>query len=101
MPVCGFDSLPGVAMRILTVLLAVLSFPAMATEAKPEIVRPTGTPQAIGAVHAVRTIPEACVRLEGMFTGAAAQPYRFAAVKSFPHCQPRARFVDFAQVQPT
>ena len=88
-------------MRVLTVLLAILSLPAIAAETKPEIMRPTGTPQAIGAVHTVRTIPEACARLEGMFTGAAAQPYRFAAVKSFPNCQPRARFVDFATALPT
>lgn len=88
-------------MRILTVLLATLSLPAMAAEAKPEIVRPTGAPQATGATHAVRTIPEACVRLEGMYTGEAAQPYRFAAVKSSPNCQPRARFVDFAKTLPT
>lgn len=88
-------------MRSLIVLLGILSLPAMAGEAKPEIVRPTGTPQAIGAVHTVRTIPEACARLEGVFTGDAAQPYRFATVKSFPNCQPRARFVDFAKAQPT
>ena len=88
-------------MRILTVLLALLSLPAIAAEAKPEIVRATGTPQAIGAVHTVRTIPEACVRLEGMFTSEAAQLYRFAAVKTSPNCQPRARFVDFAKVLPT
>lgn len=88
-------------MRSLIILLTILSLPAMAGEAKPEIVRPTGTPQAIGAVHTVRTIPEACARLEGVFTGDAAQPYRFAAVKSFPKCQPRARFVDFAKAQPT
>jgi len=88
-------------MRVLTVLLAILSLPVMAAEATPEIVRPTGAPQAIGAVHTVRTIPEACVRLEGVFTGDAAQPYRFAAVKSPPNCQPRARFVDFDRAQPT
>jgi len=87
-------------MRVLTVLLAILSLPAMAAETKPEIVRPTGTPQAFGAVHSVRTIPEACVRLEGVFTGDAAEPYRFAAVKSFSNCQPRARFIDFAKAQP-
>ena len=41
------------------------------------------------------------MRLEGVFTGDAAQPYRFAAVKSSPNCQSRARFVDFAKAQPT
>lgn len=87
-------------MRILTIVLVLLSLPAMAAETKPEIVRPAGKPQAIGAVHAVRTIPEACVRLEGVFTGDAGQPYRFRAVKSSPQCQPRARYVDFAKAQP-
>ncbi|GAB3350209.1 hypothetical protein [Lysobacter tyrosinilyticus] len=88
-------------MRILTVVLAVLTSSTMAAEITPEIVRPTGTPQANGAVHTVRTIPEACVRLEGVFTGDAAQPYRFTAVKSAPNCRPRARYVDFAQAQPS
>jgi hypothetical protein len=101
MPACGFDPLSGAVMRILTFLLAVLSLPAAAADAKPEIVRPTGKPQAVGTAHTVRTIPEACVRLEGMFTGDTAQPYRFAAVKSSPNCQPRARFVDFAKALPT
>ena len=56
-------------MRILTLLLATLSLPTLAADAKPEIVRPTGTPQAIGALHAERTIPDACVRRQGAFTG--------------------------------
>lgn len=88
-------------MRILALLLIAVALPAAAAGAKPEIVRETGKPQAMGAVHTVRAIPEACARLEGMFTGDAAQPYRFAAVKSSPACQPRARFVDFAKAQPS
>ena len=32
----------------------------------------------IGEAHTLRTIPEACARIEGMFTGQAAEPYKFA-----------------------
>lgn len=88
-------------MRVLTLVLAVLSLPAMASDRRPEIVRPAGSPQSVGAVHSVRTIPEACVRLEGVFTGAAEQPYRFAAVKTSPNCQARARYVEFAKARPS
>ena len=88
-------------MRVLPLLFVVLSFPVAAAGSKPEVARDTGKPQAIGTVHTVRAIPEACARLEGMFTGDAAQPYRFAAVRSSPNCQPRARFVDFAKAKPS
>jgi hypothetical protein len=88
-------------MRILPALLAAVAIPAVAAGSKPEITRGVGTPQAVGAVHTVRAIPEACARLEGVFTGDAAQPYRFAAVKTAANCQARARFVDFAKVQPS
>jgi hypothetical protein len=88
-------------MRVPAGLLVALTLPALAAATQPEIARDTGKPQAVGAVHTVRGIPEACARLEGMFTGDAAQPYRFAAVKSSPRCQPRARFVDFAKAQPS
>lgn len=87
-------------MRVLPFLFVALSLPA-AAGSKPEVARDTGKPQAVGAVHTVRAIPEACARLEGMFTGDAAQPYRFAAVRSSPNCQPRARFVDFAKATPS
>lgn len=74
--------------------------PALAAEPVPELQRPVGTAQAVGAVHTLRQIPEACARLEGVFTGQAAEPYRFSVVRSSPNCQPRARFVDYAQAQP-
>lgn len=86
-------------MRILPALFVAVALPAMAG-ARPEIARGTGTPQAVGTVHTVRAIPEACARLEGMFTGDAAQPYRFAAVRTSANCQARARFVDFAKARP-
>lgn len=88
-------------MRILPVLLVAAAFSAPAAAARPEIARDPGAPQSPGTVHTVRAIPEACARLEGMFTGEAGQPYRFAAVKTSPNCQPRARFVDYARAQPS
>lgn len=89
-------------MRNALVLSALLlSAPALAADPAPEIQRPAVNPQAAGAVHTLRQIPEACARLEGRFTGQAAQPYQFAVVRTSPHCQPRARFVDAAKAQPS
>ena len=75
--------------------------PASAADPKPEITRPVGTPQAVGAAHTLRTIPEACARLEGLFTADAAAPYKFAVVRTSPGCQARARFVDAAKAKPS
>lgn len=83
---------------LLVVLLIVL--PAHAGDPKPEIQRPPAAPQAAGARHTLRTIPEACVRIEGMFTGDAADPYAFSLVRTGSRCQPRARLVDAASAQP-
>lgn len=76
---------------------------ALATQAggqQPEIKRPLGKPQAIGALHTLRVIPEACVRIQGQFTGDVAKPYDFAIVPTRPRCQARARWVDAASVKP-
>lgn len=73
---------------------------AFAADPAPELQRAVGAPQAVGAVHTLRQIPEACARLEGVFTGQAAEPYRFNVARSSPTCQPRARFVDYLQAQP-
>lgn len=80
-------------------MLAAASPPTIAQA--PEIRREPATPQQTGALHTLRQIPEACARLEGMFTGDAAQPYRFATVRTSPNCQPRARFVDYAKAKPS
>lgn len=72
-----------------------------AVEPAPEIQRPAAAPQAVGVVHSLRQIPEACARLEGTFTGDAAQPYRYAPVRTSPQCQPRARFIDFDKARPS
>lgn len=63
---------------------------AMAGERAPEIQRPLAAPQAVGVTHTVRTIPEACARLEGRFTGDAGTPYALALVRTGARCQPRA-----------
>ena len=82
-------------------LLLVCALPLGAAEPKPEIVRPAASPQAVGAVHTLRTIPEACARIEGQFTGQAAQPYKFAVARTSPNCQPRARLVDATRARPS
>ncbi|WP_312235994.1 hypothetical protein [Stenotrophomonas sp.] len=84
-------------------LLWLALLPAIAASAAetPELQRATGAPQAVGAAHTLRQIPEACARLEGMFTADAAQPYTFAVVRTSEQCQPRARFVDFDKAQPS
>jgi len=93
-------------MRLAFVLLAIAALPALAAAprsetAKPEISRDAIKPQAVGTAHTLRTIPEACARIEGVFTGDAAQPYKFAVVRTSPNCQPRARFVDAAKAKPS
>lgn len=88
-------------MRLLALMLAAATLPAIAADPTPEIKRGPATPQAVNAVHTLRQIPEACARLEGMFTGDAAQPYKFAVVRTSPNCQPRARFVDAAKAAPS
>jgi hypothetical protein len=87
-------------MRFAPVLLLAVALPALAADPSPEIQRPPGTPQAVGTVHTVRGIPEACTRLEGMFTGDASRPYKFDAVRTSPNCQARARFVDGKEAKP-
>jgi hypothetical protein len=90
-------------MRLAALLFAAvipMAMPALAADPKPEIDRPAGAPQAIGAVHTLRVIPEACTRLEGAFTGEAAKPYLFQGVPTSPNCQPRARFVEAKAAKP-
>ena len=69
-------------------LLAVST--ALAGDREPEIQRAPATPQAVGVVHTLRTIPEACTRLEGRFTADGSAPYALAAVRTGARCQSRA-----------
>lgn len=68
------------------------------TDPAPEIQRDPAPPQAVGQVHTLRNIPEACARLQGRFTGDAAHPYAFAVGRTSARCQPRARLVDADKV---
>ena len=82
-------------------VLVAASSAAGAADPRPEVERPPATPQAVGVLHSLRTIPEACTRLQGKFTGDAADPYRFQAVRTSPACQPRALVQDAAKVKPS
>lgn len=90
-------------MRLALALIAITTTisTAFAADPAPEIKRGASTPQAVGAVHTLRQIPEACARIEGAFTGQAAEPYKFAVVRTSQNCQPRARFVDAAKAKPS
>jgi len=88
-------------MRSILTVALLLSAPAFASDPVPEITRPAGTPQANGVVHTLRQIPEACARIEGVFTGQAADPYKFSVVRTSPNCQARSRFVDAAKAKPS
>lgn len=81
-------------------LLSAIALPVAAAEPTPEIERAVAAPQAVGAVHTLRAIPEACARLQGEFTGDPAQPYAFSAVRTSANCQPRAQLVDATRVKP-
>jgi hypothetical protein len=85
---------------VLASALAVL-MPLRAAQPGPEIQRPAATAQAIGQVHTVRQIPEACVRLEGRFgEKTAAMPYALRVVPLGGSCQPRARYLGGGEVAP-
>lgn len=86
---------------LFAILALSASLPLLAADPAPEIKREAGQPQAVNALHTLRQIPEACARMEGMFTGNAADPYKFAVVRTSPNCQPRARFVDAAKAKPS
>lgn len=67
----------------------------------PEIRRDPGKPQAIGVRHTLRTIPEACARIEGVFTGKPASPYLSEVVNTNPACHPRVRLRDASEAKPS
>lgn len=90
------------SMRMqLALAIALASGAASAADPQPEVRRPAGTPQPPGVVHTLRTIPEACARLTGVFNESDAAPYSMSATRSSATCQPRARFVDAAKAKPS
>ena len=92
-------------MRPLPLMLfaAMLAAPmlANATDPVPEIERGAVAPQQTGMLHALRTIPEACARLQGEFSDDPAQPYRFAVGRTSAGCQARARMLDVDKAKPS
>ena len=82
-----------IAMYLALVLAA--SAAAVAAEPAPEIARPPGSSvaQPVGQLHTLRNIPEACVRLEGLFTGDPGEPYRIEVLPRDP-CVQRAAYVE-------
>ena len=81
--------------------MLVLALPAAAADPVPEIHRDPATPQPPGVLHTLRQIPEACARIQGQFTGDAANPYTFEVVRTNPNCVPRAKLVDATEVKPS
>ena len=81
-------------LAVLSLLAAIPAVRAADQEPAPEISRAAASPQANGQAHTLRTIPEACLRLQGEFTGDPAAPYRFQPVRTSAACQARARVVD-------
>lgn len=93
-------------MRTASLLFAAIalcvSASGTAAEPVPEITRTKPfDPQARGVVHALRVIPEACVRLQGRFDADGAASYSVQPARSAPTCQPRARFVDATRLVPS
>lgn len=74
------------------------SLPASTTPTTPTSQAPTteAHPQALGLRHTIRQIPEACVRLEGVFTDSKTTPYNVDVVPISNRCQPRAQFVPYS-----
>lgn len=86
-------------VRLLSCLLLLVPSVLLAAATTP-LASPTAaagprqaTAQADGAEHTLRQIPEACTRVQGVFTGQPATPYRLQVRQTRPDCQPRARFV--------
>lgn len=88
-------------MRLTPLLFVFAALPVLAADTKPEIERAEAAPQAVGAAHTLRTIPEACARVEGVFTGRAADPYKFSVVRTSLRCQARAVLVDGVRIEPS
>jgi hypothetical protein len=90
------------SMLRLHMILAGMLLPmaaAIAGGQQAEIQRGPMTPQAQGVLHTLRTIPEACARLQGQFTGTATAPYTLTPVRTSERCQARAQLQDAHKVQ--
>lgn len=89
------------AVCLLAVAAYIPDIGARAADPPPEIQRAPFPSQAGGVVVTLRIIPEACMRLEGRFTGDRGHPYAVSAQPSSARCLPRARLVDAASARPS
>lgn len=82
-------------IALLVCVICAATTTAHAASLSPEVERASGstTAQAIGVLHTLRTIPEACVRLEGLYTGDASEPYRIEVLPA-DRCVQRAAWID-------
>ncbi len=72
-----------------------------AAEPRPEIARGPYPPQALGVRHTVRTLPEACVRIDGQYANDPRAPYVITMVRTRERCQPRAGVLDTVAAKPS
>ena len=81
-------------MPVAMVAMLMTSLPAAAVAVGSQTAspRPVVQPQPDGVLHTLRQIPEACVRLQGQFTGQAQQPYALQVVPTTTSCPRRAVF---------
>ncbi len=82
-----------VLLAVAATVLALAPIVRAADGTQPEIKREIATAQPVGQLHTLRNIPEACVRLQGQFTGDATKPYTFEAAPR-ERCAQRAAYVD-------
>ncbi len=85
---------------VLFALLLALSAAAPSAAADtPEITRAAASAQADGVLFTLRQIPEACVRMQGAFSGGT-PPFRIEVMPTRADCQPRARFLGVHEQAP-
>ena len=90
------------AMPVAMVALLMVVQPVAAGTGGSQVAsqRPAVQPQPDGVLHTLRQIPEACVRLQGQFTGQAQQPYALQVVETSLTCPRRAVFTGVSAQAP-
>lgn len=87
-------------VAMVALLMAVQPVAAAAAGTQAANPRPAVQPQPDGGLHTLRQIPEACVRLQGQFTGLAQQPYALQVVPTSASCPRRAVFAGVSTQAP-
>lgn len=87
-------------VAMVALLMAVQPVAAAAAGTQATNQRPAVLPQPDGVLHTLCQIPEACVRLQGQFTGQAQQPYALQVVPTTASCPRRAVFAGVSAQAP-